>query len=59
MKKILDMANQNAQNALKKFQDTKSKEHEKTQKKINKLREDLNKHPSETKDTAKKKRSMN
>jgi hypothetical protein len=32
--KILDMANQNVQDALKKFQDTKNyKEHEKTQNK--------------------------
>jgi hypothetical protein len=32
MKKILDMVNQNVQDTLKKFQDTKNKEHEKTQK---------------------------
>jgi hypothetical protein len=32
MEKILDMANQNVQDALKKFQDTKNKEHEKSQK---------------------------
>jgi hypothetical protein len=32
MEKILDMVNQNVQDALKKFQDTKNKEHEKTQK---------------------------
>jgi hypothetical protein len=31
MEKILDMVNQKAQDALKKFQDTKNKEHEKTQ----------------------------
>jgi hypothetical protein len=37
--KILDMVNQNVQDALKKFQDTKNKEHEKTQKQINELRE--------------------
>jgi hypothetical protein len=35
MKKILDMVNQNVQDALKKFQEAKNKEHEKTQKKIN------------------------
>jgi hypothetical protein len=38
MEKILDMVNQNVQNAFKKFQDTKNKEHEKTQKQINKFR---------------------
>jgi hypothetical protein len=32
MEKTLDMVNQNVQDALKKFQDTKNKEHEKTQK---------------------------
>jgi histidinol dehydrogenase len=32
MEKILDMVNHNGQDALKKFQDTKNKEHEKTQK---------------------------
>jgi hypothetical protein len=35
MKRILDMAYQNVQDALKKFQHTKNKEHEKTQKQIN------------------------
>jgi hypothetical protein len=33
MEKILHMVNQNVQTALKKFQDTKNKEHEKTLKK--------------------------
>jgi hypothetical protein len=32
MEKILSMVNQNVQDALKKFQDSKNKEHEKTQK---------------------------
>jgi hypothetical protein len=32
MEKIPDMVNQNVQDALKKFQDTKNKEYEKTQK---------------------------
>jgi hypothetical protein len=32
MEKMLDMVKQNVQDALKKFQDTKNKEHEKTQK---------------------------
>jgi hypothetical protein len=47
MEKILDMVNQNEQDALKKFQDTKNKEHEKTQKQIKELGEDFNKHQSE------------
>jgi hypothetical protein len=51
MENILDMVNQNVQDVLKKFQDTKNKEHEKTQKQINELRGDLNKHQSETEDT--------
>jgi uncharacterized protein involved in exopolysaccharide biosynthesis len=53
------MVNQNIQDALKKLQDTKNKEHERTQKQINELREDFNKHQSETKDTTKKKSYMN
>jgi hypothetical protein len=44
MEKILDMVNQNVQDALKKFQDTKNKEH----KQINDLRQDFNKHQRET-----------
>jgi hypothetical protein len=35
MGKILDMVNQNVQDVLRKFQDTKNKEHEETQKQIN------------------------
>jgi uncharacterized tellurite resistance protein B-like protein len=54
MEKILDMVNQNIQNELKKFQDTKSKEYKITEKQIKELREDLNKYQSETKDTVKK-----
>jgi uncharacterized protein involved in exopolysaccharide biosynthesis len=54
MKKILDMVNQNVQDGLKKFQDTKNKEYEKTQKQINELRGDLNKHQSETENTIKR-----
>jgi hypothetical protein len=50
----LDMVNKNVQDAFKKFQDTKNKEHEKTQKQTNELREDFNKHQSETWDTIKK-----
>jgi hypothetical protein len=54
MTKLVDMVNQNVQGALKKFQDTKNKEHEKTQKQIKELREDFNKHQSETNDTLKR-----
>jgi mevalonate kinase len=43
MEKILDIINQNVQDALKKFQDSKNKEHEKIQKQINECREDLKK----------------
>jgi hypothetical protein len=53
MEKILDMVNQNVQDALKKFQEIKNKEHEKTEKQINELREDFNKHQSERKNTIK------
>jgi hypothetical protein len=53
MEKILDLVYQNIQDALKKFQDSKNKEHEKTQKQINELRKDFNKHQSETKDIIK------
>jgi hypothetical protein len=49
MEKILDMAHQNIQDSLKKFQDNKNKEHEMTEKQIKELAEDLNKHQSETK----------
>jgi hypothetical protein len=51
MEILLDMVNQNKQEALKKFQDTKNEEYEKTQKKINELIGALNKHQSETKNT--------
>jgi hypothetical protein len=40
--KILDMVNQNVQNALKKFQDSKTKEHEKTKKQLKELRTSTN-----------------
>jgi paraquat-inducible protein B len=48
MKMLLDMVNQNVQEALKKFQVNKNKEYEKTQKQINELIGALNKHQSET-----------
>jgi hypothetical protein len=37
------MVKHNAQDALKKFQDTRNKEHKKTQKQIKELRKDFNK----------------
>jgi hypothetical protein len=46
MEKILIMVTQNVQNTLKKFQVTKSKEHEMTQKQIKEHRKDLRKHQS-------------
>jgi hypothetical protein len=52
MEKILDMVNQNVQDTLNKFQDTKIKEQEKKQ--INELRGTLNKHQSETEETINK-----
>jgi hypothetical protein len=54
MEKILCMVNRNVQNALKKFQDTKNNEHEKTQKQIKEFKQDFNKHQSKTKDTVKR-----
>jgi uncharacterized protein involved in exopolysaccharide biosynthesis len=48
MEMILDMVNQNVQEALKKFQDTKNNEYKKTQKQINELIGALNKHQSKT-----------
>jgi hypothetical protein len=40
------------------FKTPKNKEHEKTQKQISELREEFNKHQSETKETTKKKRNI-
>jgi hypothetical protein len=48
---LLDMLNQNIQEALKKFQDNKNKEYEKTHKQINKIIRALNKHQTETENT--------
>jgi hypothetical protein len=42
MEKIIDTINQNVQDALKKLQDTKNKEHEKTQKQMNAERTSTN-----------------
>jgi uncharacterized protein involved in exopolysaccharide biosynthesis len=46
---LLDMLNQNVQEALKKFQENRNKEYEKTQKQINELIGALNKYQTETK----------
>jgi hypothetical protein len=43
MEMILDMVNQNVQEALKKFKDTKNKEYKKTQKQTNEIIGALNK----------------
>jgi molecular chaperone DnaK (HSP70) len=51
MEMLLDIVNQNVQEALKKFQDTKNEEYEKTQKQINELISALNKHQCETENT--------
>jgi hypothetical protein len=51
MEMILDMVNNNVQEALKKFQDTKNERYEKTQKQINELIGALSKHQSEKENT--------
>jgi hypothetical protein len=51
IKRLLDMVNQNIQEALKKFQEDKNKEYEKTQKQINDIIEALNKHQTATEST--------
>jgi DNA-binding protein YbaB len=48
MEMLQDMVNQNVQEALKKCQENKNKEHEKTQKQIKEIIGVLNKHQSET-----------
>jgi hypothetical protein len=50
MEMIPDVVNQNVQESLKKFQDTKNKEYE-TQKRKSELIATLNKHQSETENT--------
>jgi hypothetical protein len=55
IQKKLDIVNQNVQDVLKKFEDTKNKEHEKTWKQISELREDFNKHQSEINNTISRK----
>jgi hypothetical protein len=51
MEMLLDMVNQNVQEALKKFQDNKNKQYEKTQKHINEITGALNKNQNETENT--------
>jgi hypothetical protein len=51
MEKTLDREKQNVQDTLKKFQDNKNKEYEKTQKQINELIGALNEHQRETQNT--------
>jgi NAD(P)H-dependent FMN reductase len=51
MEVLLDKVNQNVQEALKKFQDNKNKEYEKTQKHISEFIQALNKYQSETENT--------
>jgi uncharacterized protein Yka (UPF0111/DUF47 family) len=51
MEMLLDMVNQNVQEAFKKFQENKNKEYEKTQKQINELIGVLNKYQSEAEST--------
>jgi hypothetical protein len=58
MKKILDMFKQKVQDHSRNFKTPQIRNFEKTQKQLNELREDFNKHQSETKDTIKKKRYM-
>jgi hypothetical protein len=48
------MVNQNLQEALRKLQDNKNKEYEKTQKEINEIIEALNKCQTETETTKKR-----
>jgi flagellar capping protein FliD len=48
MEMLLDMVNQNIQEAVKKFKDTINKEYKSTQKQIKSLIGALNKHQSET-----------
>jgi hypothetical protein len=54
MEMLLDMVNQNVHEALKKFQDNKTKEYDKTQKQTNELMGALNKHQSAIENTINK-----
>jgi chromosome segregation ATPase len=55
MEMLLDKVNQNIQEALKKFQDKKNKEYEKTKKQISEFIGGLNEYPSETGNTINRK----
>jgi hypothetical protein len=48
---IIDLVNQNVQEALKKYQENKNKEYKKTQKQINEIIRALNRHQIETENT--------
>jgi hypothetical protein len=48
MEMLLDMVNENVEEALKKFQEIKIKQYEKTQKQINEIIGTLNKYQAET-----------
>jgi hypothetical protein len=54
MEMLLDMVNQNVQEAIKKFQYIKNKEYEKTQKQFSEFIGALNNHQSETENTINK-----
>jgi hypothetical protein len=56
---LLDVVNQNVQEALKKFQVNKNKEYENTQKQINEIIGALNKHQSETENTTNREINVN
>jgi hypothetical protein len=51
MEMLLDMVNQNVQEALKKLQDNKNKEYERTRKHLSEVIEALSKYQSETENT--------
>jgi hypothetical protein len=55
---LLDMVNQNVQEALKKFQEDKNKEYETTHKQINKIIEALPKCQTETETTTNRERNQ-
>jgi hypothetical protein len=55
MELLLDIVNQNIWEALKKFQEDKNKEYEKTQKQINEIIGALNEHQIKTENTINRK----
>jgi predicted nuclease with TOPRIM domain len=58
MEKLQEIVKQNIQNDLKQYQDTTNKKLKNTQKQLSELREDFNKHQSETKETIKNKKEI-